>query len=59
MWIELRRERQESFLQMDEEAEEHLFGIVFESLVKEGIENLDSVLQVSACFRNGVHILRR
>ncbi|VDO69797.1 unnamed protein product [Heligmosomoides polygyrus] len=45
--------RQESFLQMDEEAEEHLFGIVFESLVKEGIENLDSVLQVSACFRNG------
>lgn len=41
----IKRERQESFLQMDEEAEEHLFGIVFESLVKEGIENLDSVLQ--------------
>ncbi|KAK5986581.1 Vacuolar protein sorting-associated protein 8 [Trichostrongylus colubriformis] len=41
----IKRERQENFLQMDEDVEEHLFGIVFEGLIKEEVENLDSTLQ--------------
>ncbi|PIO55932.1 hypothetical protein TELCIR_22677, partial [Teladorsagia circumcincta] len=43
--FDIKRKRQENFLQMDEDVEEHLFGIVFEGLVKEQIENLDSTLQ--------------
>ncbi|KAK6008967.1 nucleotidyl transferase, partial [Ostertagia ostertagi] len=44
--FEIKRERQENFLQMDEDVEEHLFGTVFEGLVKEQVENLDSTLQL-------------
>ncbi|VDL80541.1 unnamed protein product [Nippostrongylus brasiliensis] len=43
--FEIKQERQENFLQMDEEIEEHLFGIVFEGLVKGRVAHLDHTLQ--------------
>nr|CDJ80772.1 Hypothetical protein CBG06265 [Haemonchus contortus] len=43
--FDIKREKQETFLQMDEDIEEHLFGTVFEGLVREKVENLDSTLQ--------------
>ncbi|KAK6057198.1 hypothetical protein COOONC_05287 [Cooperia oncophora] len=49
--FDIKRERQENFLQMDEDVEEHLFGIVFEGLVRERVESLDSTLQVNIEFR--------
>ncbi|EYC13578.1 hypothetical protein Y032_0043g795 [Ancylostoma ceylanicum] len=41
----IKRERQETFLQMDEDVDEHHFGIVFEGIVNEKLEDLDAVLQ--------------
>ncbi|KJH43461.1 hypothetical protein DICVIV_10533 [Dictyocaulus viviparus] len=41
----VKRERQETFVQLDEETEEHLFEVVFQGIVKEKPENLDDVLQ--------------
>ncbi|KAL6739390.1 hypothetical protein Aduo_012855 [Ancylostoma duodenale] len=41
----IKRERQETFLQMDEDVDEHHFGIVFEGIVNEKLEDLDTVLQ--------------
>lgn len=44
--LTIRRERHETFLQVDEDVDEHHFGIVFEGIVNEKLEDLDSVLQV-------------
>ncbi|KAK6747751.1 hypothetical protein RB195_000755 [Necator americanus] len=44
--FDIKRERQENFLQMDEDVDEQLFGILFEGIVKENPEDLDGILQV-------------
>ncbi|KAE9421520.1 hypothetical protein Angca_004785 [Angiostrongylus cantonensis] len=43
--FDIKRERQETFIQMDDDADERLFEVVFEGIVKEQPENLDNVLQ--------------
>ncbi|VDM71693.1 unnamed protein product [Strongylus vulgaris] len=43
--FKIKRERQETFLQTDEDTEEFLFGIVFEGIVNEQLEELDDILQ--------------
>lgn len=43
--FDIKRERQETFIQMDEDADERLFEVVFEGIVRERPENLDNILQ--------------
>ncbi|KAJ1360645.1 hypothetical protein KIN20_019671 [Parelaphostrongylus tenuis] len=43
--FDIKRERQETFVQMDEDADERLFEVVFEGIVREQPKNLDDILQ--------------